>query len=111
MGQVRQSPEDSLAGIGERGRATRHAALTRAAFEADPDGFRDNALARMIPPAVRAVIHGCAGTGPFESRGPQRWAIRIALQMARWLDVRSEVAVVLKLAQDYGLRDEQEIRE
>lgn len=62
----------------------------------------------MLPPAVEAIIAGCRGLPPF--KGPQRWAVRAALQIAGWLDQRSEVAIVLRLAQDYGLRDEADIR-
>lgn len=84
--------------------------LTRAEYTRNPDAFRSAALEHLVPAAVEAVVHGCRGTGPFAGKAPQRWAVRIALQVAGWLDQRTEVAVVMRLAQDYGLRDEADIR-
>lgn len=85
--------------------------LTRAEYTRNPEAFRSAALEHLVPAAIEAVYHGVKGTGPFQGKAPQRWAVRIALQVAGWLDQRSEIAVVLRLAQDYGLRDEAEIRE
>ena len=86
------------------------AGLTRAEYTRNPDAFRSAALQHLIPAAIEAVVHACRGTGPFQGKPPQRWAVRIALQVGGWLDQHAEIAVVLKLAQDYGLRGEDEIR-
>ena len=86
------------------------AGLTRSAYLADPGKFKEHAIPWLVVPALMAVHHGAAGTGPFKDKGPQRWAVRIALQVAGWLDQRSEVSVVLRLAEDYGLKSEAEVR-
>lgn len=79
-------------------------------LERDPEAFRAKVRPWLLVPAIEAIHHALCGTGPFTGKPPQRWAVRLGLQVAGWLDMRSEVAVVLRLAQDYGLRDESEIR-
>lgn len=76
--------------------------LTRAAFEADPEGFKATATARMMPAAVQAVILGC--------RDRQRWAVRLAFQCAGWLQLRESLAVMVALCQEYGFRSEADLR-
>lgn len=87
------------------------AAAIVAAYETDPERFRDEAKSTLLPYAVWATMHALRGSGPFKGKPPQRWAVRAALQVAGWLDMRQEVAVTLKLAQEYGLSGEAEIRE
>lgn len=87
------------------------ARLTRAAYLRDPAAFKEFAIPHLVVPAIQAVAHGAAGTGPFASKGPQRWAVRIALQVAGWLDQHSEVSVVMRLAEEYGLKTEAEVRQ
>lgn len=133
--------------MAEKLTATGIGKLTRAAYLRDPAAFKELAIPHLLIPAVQAVAHGCAGSGPFEVGGttdwdaffaeleakapqfvtlvrelvekhtsarrpgkPQRWAVRIAMDVAAWTGQRSETSIVLKLVQDYGLRDESEIR-
>ena len=91
--------------------ATDLARLTRAEYTKDPDRFREAAVSLLLPAALEAVYHALKGSGPFTGKAPARWAVRIALQVAGWLDMRQEVAVTLKLAQEFGLSGEAEIRE
>jgi len=82
----------------------------QAAIREDPEAGKALFVARALPPALEAVIAGCEGSGAFEKRGPQRWAVRAALQIAGWLDLKERLSVLLELCQEYGFRSETDLR-
>ena len=77
----------------------------------DENGFRYELEQQFPELAERVLALIEKHTSPPRPGKPQRWAVRIAMEVARWTGQTSETSVILKIVQDYGLRDEAQIRE
>lgn len=76
------------------GRATAHRAALKALYEKDPVEFREKALARLMPDAIMSLALAVRGAPPF--RSPQRWALRIVMEIAKWTGAQHQVSILIQ---------------
>ena len=73
----------------------------RAAYERDPEAFKREAIAELLPSAVLGTAKAARGEAPFDQ--PQRWACRIAFEAAGWIGAQTQVNIALMLSDQLGV--------
>ena len=76
------------------GKATLNRFALRALFDENPEEFKRTTLGILVPDAVRALVLALRGRPPF--KGPQRWAVRIVMEAAKWTGQQNQVSILIQ---------------